>query len=103
MRTERKSLAGALGALAGESAELTMTIAGEQRMAQGARIRVVAPHDHQHVLGETAQACAEDMDSAIEAALVGAENLCHLGRCPEGARVGFIPVSGGWKAGQGVG
>ena len=70
--SERKSLTGALGELARERAELTMTIAGEQRMAQGARVPVVAPHDHRHVLGETAQACAEDVDSAIKAAIAAA-------------------------------
>jgi 1-pyrroline-5-carboxylate dehydrogenase len=69
---ERKSLRDALVELAGERAELTMTIAGEQRMAQGARTRVVAPHDHQHVLGETAQASTEDVDLAIKAAAAAA-------------------------------
>ena len=33
---------------------------------------------------------------------VGAENLCNPGRCPEG-RGSLHPVSGGWKAGHGMG
>jgi len=37
--------------LAGERAELTMTIDGVTRLAGGDRFDVVAPHDHEHVLG----------------------------------------------------
>jgi 1-pyrroline-5-carboxylate dehydrogenase len=58
--------------MAGEKAELTMTIGGVARMGGGARIPVVAPHRHELVLGETAQATAADVDAAIGAALAAA-------------------------------
>ena len=46
---ERESLQRRIAELAGERAELTMTIDGEQRMAGGAAIDVVQPHRHRHV------------------------------------------------------
>ncbi|HEU5266926.1 MAG TPA: L-glutamate gamma-semialdehyde dehydrogenase [Jatrophihabitans sp.] len=66
------SLAAAIRDLAGQTAELTMTIGGVTRMAGGARLRVVAPHQHDLVLGETAQATAHDVDAAAGAALAAA-------------------------------
>jgi 1-pyrroline-5-carboxylate dehydrogenase len=67
--TERASLARALEAQAGDETELTMTINGRERMAGGDRIKVVAPHRHELVLGETAQATTADVTAAIDAAL----------------------------------
>ena len=60
----RRRLAG----LAGERVELTMTIGGEQRMAGGDGFDVVQPHDHRHVLGQSAQATAADVAAAVRAA-----------------------------------
>jgi 1-pyrroline-5-carboxylate dehydrogenase len=69
---ERESVATALDDLGSETAELTMTIGGVQRMAAGDRIRVVAPHQHKLLLGESAQATATDVEAAIGAALTAA-------------------------------
>jgi 1-pyrroline-5-carboxylate dehydrogenase len=65
---ERESLVRRLTELAGQQAELTMTIGGVQRMAGGAPFDVVAPHRHAQVLGSGAQATATDVAGAIRAA-----------------------------------
>jgi len=66
---ERAELEAALVAVGGEQRELTVTIDGRQHMAGGKRVDVVAPHDHGHVLGVTANAGHEDAKAAVEAAL----------------------------------
>ena len=65
---ERAALETKIKQLAGERAELTMTIGGRERMGGGERVDVVQPHNHQHVLGQLAQATDEDVAAAIEAA-----------------------------------
>ncbi|MEJ3659038.1 L-glutamate gamma-semialdehyde dehydrogenase [Actinomycetes bacterium KLBMP 9759] len=65
---ERADLEEALIRLGGQHHELTMTIDGHQRMAGGARTDVVAPHNHKHVLGTTANATHEDAKAAVAAA-----------------------------------
>ncbi len=65
---ERDSLTRALAAMAAQRAELTMTIGGAQRMADGEPFDVVAPHRHAHVLGTSAQANACDVADAVRAA-----------------------------------
>jgi 1-pyrroline-5-carboxylate dehydrogenase len=65
---ERDSLQRRLSELAAERLELTMTIGGEQRMASGETIKVVQPHNHQHVLGITRDATQEDAAAAVAAA-----------------------------------
>jgi len=65
---ERESLQRRIAELEGERHELTMTIGGERRMAGGDPIDVVQPHDHQHVLGVSAQATAKDVADAVAAA-----------------------------------
>jgi 1-pyrroline-5-carboxylate dehydrogenase len=65
---ERAALETTIKQLAGERAELTMTIGGQQRMGGGDRLDVVQPHNHQHVLGQLAEATDEDVAAAIEAA-----------------------------------
>ncbi|MGQ0773965.1 MAG: L-glutamate gamma-semialdehyde dehydrogenase [Pseudonocardiales bacterium] len=65
---ERESLTRTLTEMAGQRAELTMTIGGAQRMAAGEPFEVVAPHRHAHVLGCTAQATATDVADAVRAA-----------------------------------
>jgi 1-pyrroline-5-carboxylate dehydrogenase len=54
--------------LAGERAELTMTIGGSQRMAGGEPIDVVAPHNYRHVLGTMRNVTGQDVAAAIDAA-----------------------------------
>jgi len=58
--------------LAGEHAELTMTVGGRPRMGGGERIDVVEPHNHRRVLGHLGNATDEDVAAAIEAAAVAA-------------------------------
>jgi 1-pyrroline-5-carboxylate dehydrogenase len=65
---ERASLQRRLAELAAERAELTMTIAGNQRMGGGDAIDVVQPHRHRHVLGVTHNATNEDAAEAVAAA-----------------------------------
>jgi 1-pyrroline-5-carboxylate dehydrogenase len=69
---ERTSLAARLAELSSGAAELTMTIAGVQRMARGERIDVVQPHRRHSLLGTTAQATTADIEAAIGAALASA-------------------------------
>jgi len=66
---ERAALESKIKELAGERAELTMTIGGYQRMGAGAAVDVVQPHNHRHVLGRLHDATEEDVSAAIEAAL----------------------------------
>src|SRR6185437_1104471 len=65
---ERAALESKLKELAGQQAELTMTIGGRQQMSGGRKIAVVQPHNHAHILGYLSN--AEDMDvaAAIHAA-----------------------------------
>ncbi|GIF48842.1 delta-1-pyrroline-5-carboxylate dehydrogenase [Asanoa ferruginea] len=69
---ERDSLQRRLAELAGERAELTMTIDGEQRMGAGDAIDVVQPHHHRHVLGVTHNASNADAQAAVTAAKAAA-------------------------------
>ncbi|GGK95673.1 1-pyrroline-5-carboxylate dehydrogenase [Sphaerisporangium melleum] len=69
---ERSVLEGRLKELSGSALDLTMTIGGERRMAAGAPIDVVQPHNHAHVLGRTADASAADVRAAIDTALAAA-------------------------------
>src|SRR5215470_13365532 len=58
--------------LAGQRADLTMTIGGRQVMGGGERVPVVAPHAFRRVLGEFGNATAEDVAAAIDAARTAA-------------------------------
>ncbi|KAA2260961.1 L-glutamate gamma-semialdehyde dehydrogenase [Solihabitans fulvus] len=69
---ERASLASRIAELEGVEHELDMTIGGARRMAGGDRVQVVQPHDRHHVLGVTAQATAEDVGAAVQAAKTAA-------------------------------
>ncbi|HVQ96808.1 MAG TPA: L-glutamate gamma-semialdehyde dehydrogenase [Mycobacteriales bacterium] len=93
---ERASLEARLKELAGEQAELTMTIAGRQRMAGGAVIDVVQPHRHAAVLGRTASATAADVDAAIQAAQAAAPAWREL---PFDARAAVLLRAGELLAG----
>jgi 1-pyrroline-5-carboxylate dehydrogenase len=69
---ERAALESKIKELAGDRAELTMTIGGHQRMGGGALVEVVQPHNHQHVLGTLHDATEDDVTAAIEAARAAA-------------------------------
>ncbi len=58
--------------LAGEHAELTMTVGGRQQMGGGERIDVVEPHNYRRVLGHLGNATDDDVQSAIAAAAAAA-------------------------------
>jgi 1-pyrroline-5-carboxylate dehydrogenase len=65
---ERAVLESKIKELAGQRAELTMTIAGRQQMAAGEVIDVVQPHNKNHVLGQLGNATDVDVAGAIYAA-----------------------------------
>jgi 1-pyrroline-5-carboxylate dehydrogenase len=69
---DRAALEAKVKELAGERAELTMTIGGQQRMGGGEVADVVQPHNHRHVLGQFGNATDEDVTAAIEAAMAAA-------------------------------
>ncbi|MEU4830929.1 L-glutamate gamma-semialdehyde dehydrogenase [Streptosporangium sp. NPDC023615] len=75
---ERAALEARVKELSGAQPELTMTIGGERRMAAGASIDVVQPHNHASVLGRTADADASDVRAAIDAALRAAPSWRSL-------------------------
>src|SRR5450755_5260 len=65
---ERAVLAARVKEMAGERAELTMTVGGRQRMGGGERVEIVQPHNHRHVLGELGSVTEQDVAAAIESA-----------------------------------
>ncbi|MGH3434465.1 MAG: L-glutamate gamma-semialdehyde dehydrogenase [Thermocrispum sp.] len=65
---QRESLQKTLAELGSAEAELTQTIGGVQRMGGGEAFTVVAPHEHGHVLGTSAQATEQDVADAVAAA-----------------------------------
>jgi 1-pyrroline-5-carboxylate dehydrogenase len=65
---ERAVLESKIKELAGQRAELTMTIGGKQQLAAGRLIDVVEPHNKAHVLGQLGHATNVDVASAIYAA-----------------------------------
>jgi 1-pyrroline-5-carboxylate dehydrogenase len=69
---ERAELEGTLKRMQSDTYELTMTIGGERRMASGAPIDVVQPHNRHHVLGTMGSAGADDARAAIDAARAAA-------------------------------
>ena len=69
---ERTALEQKIKDLAGERAELTMTIGGQQRMGGGEAVEVVQPHNYRHVLGQLRNATNPDLSAAIDAARAAA-------------------------------
>jgi 1-pyrroline-5-carboxylate dehydrogenase len=65
---ERDNLQRRLRELAGDRLDLPTTVDGQQRMAGGAAIDVVQPHQHRHVLGVTHNSTNEDAAAAVAAA-----------------------------------
>ena len=71
--TERTTLAAKIKELAGQRAELAMTIGGRAVMGSGERMPVVQPHRFRHVLGDLANATDADVAAAIAAAGIAAK------------------------------
>jgi 1-pyrroline-5-carboxylate dehydrogenase len=65
---ERAALESKIKELAGQRAELTMTIGDRQQMPGGDLVDVVQPHNRRHVLGQYGQATDVDVAAAIYAA-----------------------------------
>src|SRR5580704_5210250 len=65
---ERAALESKIKELAGQQAELTMTIDGRQQMPAGDLIDVVQPHNSRHVRGRLGNATDVDVAAAIYAA-----------------------------------
>ena len=76
---ERAVLESKIKELAGQRAELTMTIGGKQQMAAGEPIEVVQPHNRQHVLGQLGNATSVEVAAAIYAAKQAAPAWRALG------------------------
>src|SRR5271165_984075 len=69
---ERATLEQKIKDLAGERADLTMTIGGRPVHGAGETIDVVQPHNHRHVLGQLSNATDADVTAALEAARAAA-------------------------------
>jgi 1-pyrroline-5-carboxylate dehydrogenase len=69
---ERAALETKIKQLAGEQAELSMTIGGRTRMGGGDLVDVVQPHNYRHVLGQLGNATEADVAAAIDAARAAA-------------------------------
>src|SRR5436309_1133108 len=65
---ERAALETKIKELAGQQADLTMTIGGRQQMPDGDLVDVVQPHNNHHVLGRYGNAGDVDVAAAIYAA-----------------------------------
>jgi len=65
---ERAALENRIKELAGERAELTMTVGGQQRMGAGDRVDVVQPHNHRHVLGQLGSVTDDDARFVVDGA-----------------------------------
>ena len=75
---ERSALEAKIKDLAGQHAELTMTIGGRQVLGGGDTVDVVEPHNHRHVLGQLRNATDADVTAAIEAARAAAPGWREL-------------------------
>jgi 1-pyrroline-5-carboxylate dehydrogenase len=75
---ERASLERRLAEVAGERLDLTMTVAGRERLGGGDPVDVVMPHRHAHVLGTLREATAADVSDAVDAALAAAPSWRSL-------------------------
>ncbi|MBB2944155.1 1-pyrroline-5-carboxylate dehydrogenase [Actinoplanes lutulentus] len=75
---ERLTLLKRIAELAGETAELTLTVGGVSRMGGGEAHDVVQPHRHAHVLGVTRNATHADARAAVTAATAAAPGWREL-------------------------
>jgi 1-pyrroline-5-carboxylate dehydrogenase len=71
---DRAALGAKIKELAGQRAELSMTIGGRTVMGSGERVTVVQPHNFRHVLGDLANATDADVAGAIAAAGAAAKS-----------------------------
>src|SRR5437879_238649 len=69
---DRAALEAKVKELAGERAELTMTIGGQHRLGGGDLVDVVQPHNHRHVLGQLGDSTDADIAAAVGAAAAAA-------------------------------
>ena len=70
--SERTELEARLKQMAADDVELTMAVGGEHRMGGGEPIEVVQPHRREAKLGTSANATADDVRQAIDAAAAAA-------------------------------
>ncbi len=70
--SERLELESTLKRMASEPRDLTMTIAGQERLGGGDAFDVVQPHNRYHVLGTLRAASHDDARAAVDAALEAA-------------------------------
>ncbi|HEX4832252.1 MAG TPA: L-glutamate gamma-semialdehyde dehydrogenase [Trebonia sp.] len=75
---DRAAVEAKLKELAGERADLTMTIGGRPVMGSGERVAVVQPHARRRVLGELGNATGADVARAIDAARAAAPGWREL-------------------------
>jgi 1-pyrroline-5-carboxylate dehydrogenase len=97
---ERSVLEAKIKELAGQRADLTMTIGGRAVMGSGERVPVVQPHNHQRVLGELGNATDEDVLAAIAsagAAAAGWRSLSFSDRAAVFLRAADL-LAGPWRA-----
>src|SRR6516225_1947438 len=64
---ERAAIKCRLTALANETADIPLVVGGKP-IRTGTTVKVVMPHDHEHVLGEYHKASPETVAQAIDAA-----------------------------------
>ncbi len=69
---EREALLGELARLERRQLTLSAHVGGRRRAGGGAEIKVVQPHDHQHVLGVMRNSTSRDAEAAVKAALAAA-------------------------------
>jgi 1-pyrroline-5-carboxylate dehydrogenase len=97
---ERGRLEQRLTELWGEKAELTNWIDGQQVPGAGNRINVVAPFDHQHVLGVMRNSTTKDAQAAVAAAKAAGpmwRNLSYDDRAAIFLKAAEL-LSGPWRA-----
>ncbi|HTU07324.1 MAG TPA: aldehyde dehydrogenase family protein, partial [Trebonia sp.] len=97
---DRAALESKIKDLAGQRAELTMTIGGRPVMGSGERVPVVQPHNYRRVLGEFGNATDEDVLAAIAAAGAAARDwraLSFADRAAVFLRAADL-LAGPWRA-----
>jgi 1-pyrroline-5-carboxylate dehydrogenase len=97
---DRAAVESKLKELAGQRAELTMTIGGRPVMGSGERVSVVQPHNFRRVLGEFGNATDEDVLAAVAAAGAAARDwraLSFTDRAAVFLRAADL-LAGPWRA-----
>ncbi len=97
---DRSAIEAKIKDLAGQQAELTMTIGGRAVMGSGDRVPVVQPHNHRRVLGEFGNATDADVLAAISAAGTAARawrGLSFFDRAAVFLRAADL-LAGPWRA-----